>query len=95
MNTDVEEKRTTCNRDCPDACSILATVKGGRITGIKGDPEHPITQGSLCYRTQHFLERQYSPERLTTPLFRRNGSLVPITWSEALDIAAQRLTQIR
>src|SRR5262245_22764535 len=56
-----EIKRTTCNRDCPDACAILATVEDGRITSLKGDPAHPITQGFLCYRTSHFLETQYSP----------------------------------
>jgi anaerobic selenocysteine-containing dehydrogenase len=95
MSTRTQHKRTLCNRDCPDVCSILATVENGRITSIKGDPEHPITQGFLCYRTQHFLERQYHPDRLTTPLHRRNGSLVPIEWDEALDIAAQELCRIR
>lgn len=53
----VTVKRTTCNRDCPDACSILATVTSGRVTALAGDPEHPITRGSLCFRTGRFLER--------------------------------------
>lgn len=52
--------KTTCNRDCPDACSIVATVEEGRITRIAGDPEHPITQGFLCYRTNHFLDTHLS-----------------------------------
>ena len=33
--------RTTCNRDCPDACGIVATVEGGRVLTLAGDPEHP------------------------------------------------------
>lgn len=88
-------KRTTCNRDCPDACSILATVEDGRVTALAGDPEHPITRGSLCFRTGRFLERQYAPERLTQPLLRKSGVLTPVSWEEALDFAAERLLAIR
>ena len=83
--------RTACTRDCPDACQILATVEDGRVVALRGDPTHPITKGFLCYRTDHFLERQYSPERLTTPLVRRDGVLVPATWDEALDLVASEL----
>ena len=31
---DTITKKTLCNRDCPDACSIVATVEGGRVTRI-------------------------------------------------------------
>src|SRR5262249_22151531 len=43
----------------------------------------------------HLLESDYYKNRLTTPLYRRNGALEPIGWEEALDIAAERLTAIR
>ena len=89
------EVRTACTRDCPDACQILATVEGGRITRLRGDPAHPVTRGFLCYRTDHYLERQYSDERLTTPLIRRDGALRPASWDEALDLVAQRLAEAR
>src|SRR5882724_8705548 len=91
----IETKKTLCNRDCPDACSIVATVEDGRITKIRGDKEHPITRGFLCYRTSLFLSTQYSRERLRTPLLRTNGDFRPISWNEALDLAAERLTTIR
>ncbi|AUX22358.1 molybdopterin oxidoreductase [Sorangium cellulosum] len=88
-------RKTTCNRDCPDACSIVATVEGGRVVRLAGDPSHPVTRGFLCYRTSHFLETQYSPARLTTPLLRKGGALTPVSWDEALDTAAERLLRIR
>jgi anaerobic selenocysteine-containing dehydrogenase len=91
----LEVRRTTCNRDCPDACSILATVEDGRVTRLGGDPQHPVTQGSLCYRTSRFLETQYSPERLTQPLLRRHGVLVPVSFEEAIDFVAKELLRIR
>jgi anaerobic selenocysteine-containing dehydrogenase len=90
-----ELRRTVCNRDCPDACGIVATVEGGRVTKIVGDREHPVTQGFLCYRTSHFLRTQYDPARLTAPLLRKNGALEPVSWDEALDFAAARLSAIR
>lgn len=87
--------RTACTRDCPDACQILATVEDGRITRLRGDPAHPVTRGFLCHRTDHYLERQYSPERLTRPLVRRDGELVPASWDEALDLVAAKLREAR
>jgi len=88
-------KKTVCNRDCPDACSIVATVEDGRVTRLAGDPDHPVTQGFLCHRTSQFLATQYSPDRLTTPLLRKDGELTPVSWDEALDTAAARLVAIR
>ncbi len=87
--------KTTCNRDCPDACGIVATVENGRVTKLQGDPDHPVTRGFLCYRTSRFLERQYDPDRLTSPMVRRNGAFVPISWEEALDLVASRMLEIR
>ncbi len=87
--------RTTCNRDCPDACGIVATVEDGRVVRLEGDPDHPVTRGFLCYRTNRFLDRQYDPDRLTTPLVRRGEGFAPIGWDEALAYAAERLLAVR
>jgi anaerobic selenocysteine-containing dehydrogenase len=89
------EIRTTCNRDCPDACGIVATVENGRVVALEGDREHPVTRGFLCYRTSRFLERQYDGERLTSPVVRRGEAFEPIGWDDALDLAAERLLQVR
>lgn len=89
------EVRTACTRDCPDACQMIATVEDGRVTRLRGDPAHPVTRGFLCYRTDHYLERQYSPERLSTPLVRRGGALEPASWDEALDVVARGLADAR
>lgn len=90
-----EVKRTLCNRDCPDACGLLATVEGGRVTKLRGDPEHPHTRGFLCYRTNQFLQRQYAADRLTQPLMRKQGRLTPVDWEEALEHIAASLLRIR
>ena len=90
-----ETRRTVCNRDCPDACGLLATVEDGRLVRLSGDPEHPVTRGFLCSRTSRFPERQASPGRITTPLLREGGSLRPASFEEAIAFAASRLLRIR
>ncbi len=87
--------RTTCNRDCPDACGILATVSDGVVTSLRGDPAHPVTKGFLCFRTTRFPELQASSARIEQPLVRRHGRLEPATWETALDLIAAKLLQVR
>jgi anaerobic selenocysteine-containing dehydrogenase len=87
----IEVRKTTCNRDCPDACSIVAHVEDGRVVQLGGDPDHPVTNNFLCWRTNNFLPLQYAPDRLTTPLLRGK----PVSWDEALDYAARELLRIR
>jgi len=89
------QKKTACNRDCPDACGILATIDDGRIVRLQGDPDHPVTQGFLCHRTSRFLERQYDPARITSPLRRRGDGFVPITWEDALAEIADKMLAVR
>jgi anaerobic selenocysteine-containing dehydrogenase len=88
-------RRTTCNRDCPDTCTLLVTVEDGRPTGLRGAPDDPVTRGFLCERTGRFLDRQNDPQRFTRPMCRVDGRLVAIGWDEALDLAAERLLAIR
>ncbi|HET6282035.1 MAG TPA: molybdopterin-dependent oxidoreductase [Polyangia bacterium] len=88
-------RKTTCNRDCPDACGIVATVENGRVVRLDGDREHPVTRGFLCYRTSHFLPLQYGRERVMAPLLRKRSTLVEVGWDEALDFIAERLLAIR
>jgi anaerobic selenocysteine-containing dehydrogenase len=89
------ELRTVCNRDCPDACGLIATVEDGKLVALTGDPAHPVTKGFLCYRTSRFPEIQNAPGRVTTPLLRKQGALQAVSWDEALGFVAERLVAIR
>src|SRR5436190_10342880 len=87
--------RVACPHDCPDTCAMLVTVQGGVATKIQGDPSMPFTDGTLCTKVAHYLERIYSPDRLQRPLKRvgrkGEGKFKPIGWDEALDEIAARL----
>jgi anaerobic selenocysteine-containing dehydrogenase len=90
-----EIRRTTCSRDCPDACGILAQVESGSVVSLAGDPAHPVTQGFLCFRTSRYPALAAGPMRLREPLLRKDGQLVPVGWDEALATAASWLRTIR
>ena len=92
---ETSQLRTTCNRDCPDACGIVATIEDGRVVRLQGDRDHPVTRGFLCHRTSRFLERQYDPERITTPLARDGDQFHPISWSDAFDRIASTMLRIK
>jgi anaerobic selenocysteine-containing dehydrogenase len=74
---------------------MLVTVEDGVATKIQGDPTMPFTDGTLCTKVAHYLERTYSPERLRYPLKRigrkGEGRFARVSWDEALDEIAARL----
>lgn len=61
---------------------------------MRGNPAHPYSQGELCPKVNHFVERVYSPQRITTPLVRTGakgeGIFREATWEEALALVAQK-----
>jgi anaerobic selenocysteine-containing dehydrogenase len=93
-----EVVRTACPHDCPDTCAMLVTVEDGVATRIRGDPSMPFTDGTLCTKVAHYLERTYSPDRLRFPLKRTGkkgkGQFKRISWDEALEEIAGRLKAI-
>ena len=91
-------KRAVCTKDCLDTCGLLAKVEAGRIVSVKGDPDHPFTNGFICQKAGHFPEHVHSPNRITTPLRRigpkGTGKFEPIGWDEALDEVVSRMSSI-
>ena len=94
----MEIRHSVCALDCPDACSLLINVEDGRGSKLRGNPEHPITRGFLCGKVARYLDREYSPDRLLYPQRRTgakgSGQFERISWDEALDEIAARLTAI-
>ena len=91
---------TVCPHDCPSACALaVERIDGGRIGRVRGAEGQSYTQGIVCAKVARYAERQHHPERLSAPL-RRVGekgagreAFRPISWDDALDEVAERLTQ--
>ena len=77
---------------------MLVTVENGVATDIKGDPSMPFTDGTLCTKVAHYLERTYAADRLLYPQRRvgkkGEGRFARISWNEALDEIAARLKRL-
>ena len=72
---------------------------GSRIGRVRGAGGRPTRDGVVCAKVARYAERQYHPERLSVPL-RRVGekgvgrdAFAPISWDDALDEVAERLTR--
>jgi anaerobic selenocysteine-containing dehydrogenase len=89
FRTVIQTVRTACAHDCPDQCSLLATVDDGRLLKLQGDPDHPMTAGFACAKVNREHEWVHSPDRVLTPLRRAGakgeGRFEPISWAQALD----------
>jgi len=92
--------RTTCPRDCYDACGIVVTRVEGERPRIRGDREHPVSRGQLCRKCALAYNGVFlDPNaRLTSPLRRigekGTGRFEPVSWDEALGEIASRLRPI-
>src|SRR4051794_33405618 len=88
----VEEQVTFC-RICEALCGMVATVEDGRVTKLRPDRDHPLSQGYACPKGIAMLDVQNDPDRVLRPLKRVGGpgEFVRVTWGEALDDIAQRL----
>src|SRR4051812_34665872 len=92
-------RRSVCALDCPDTCALLIDVDAqGRGSRLRGDPNHPVTQGFLCGKVAKYLEREYNPNRLLYPHKRvglkGEGRFERISWDEALDKVAEGLQSV-
>ena len=91
---EVEKIRTTCPY-CGVGCQQLLHVKDGRIVKVEGVEDAAPNQGRLCVKGRFGYDFIYSEERLKTPLIKENGKFRKASWDEALDLAANKIKEIR
>lgn len=91
---------SACPLDCPDACSLEVTVENGRVTKLDGARDrNPVTEGYICAKVRKFPEQLYGKERILEPMLRvgqkGEGVFEPLSWQQALSLAAKRLVETR
>ncbi|MFQ5879347.1 MAG: formate dehydrogenase subunit alpha, partial [Dehalococcoidia bacterium] len=91
----VREVESTCPY-CGVGCGVILQVDDqDRIAAVQDDPANLSSQGVLCVKGRFGTRFVHHPERLTTPLIRHNGRLLPATWDEAREYVAERFVQYR
>ena len=97
-NPTIEQVPSFCAL-CISRCGAIATVENGRFVALKPDPSHPTGQ-ALCIKGKVAPELVYHPDRLLYPMKRTRpkGDADPgwqqISWDEALDTVAKKLTEL-
>ena len=84
----------------PVGCGVKLHVVDGRLVEVKGDENHPITQGRLCVRCLALPEYVYNPKRIVYPMkraFEDRGldKWERITWDEAIDTIVEKTQEIQ
>ncbi|MFH1765536.1 MAG: molybdopterin-dependent oxidoreductase [Gemmatimonadota bacterium] len=77
--------------ECPSGCGVWVRTREGRVVKVEGNPDHPISGGSLCSRGYSSVQGLYNPDRLSSPMLRGNDGFGPIGWEEAEELLEQRL----
>ncbi|SET51364.1 Molybdopterin oxidoreductase Fe4S4 domain-containing protein [Salinibacillus kushneri] len=80
---------STCNI-CSIGCGCYIGVKDNKIVGIKGNEDHDINRGRLDPKGENQWYANNSPDRLLTPLIRKDGTLQPASWDEAMNLIVTR-----
>lgn len=90
---DVQKVRTVCGY-CGVGCEVLLHVQNNRIIRVSA-PDDGWNEGWLCVKGRFGYRFIDSPDRLTTPLIRKDGVLQPATWDEALQRITEKITVIK
>jgi len=85
---------TTCTF-CGAGCGLYLETAGNRLVGAYPSMSHPGNAGRICLRGWHVHEVASSPDRLRSPLLRKQGRLEEASWEEAFDFIARRLLEVR
>ena len=82
---------------CSVGCGILVHTSGGKVINTEGDPEHPISEGTLCSKGGTIYQVVNNENRLQKPRYRAPGSAEwkDVEWDWALDRIARRIKDTR
>ncbi len=91
----VDQKvRTVCTY-CGVGCNLEVAIDGGQVKSIQAPYDAEVNQGHTCLKGRYAFSFYNHPDRIRTPLLRKNGALVPVSWEEAYDFIAEKLTEIK
>jgi len=94
FNDATEKERTVCTY-CGVGCNLEVATKEEKIVSITAPYDSEVNQGHTCLKGRYAFHFYDHPERLSSPMIRREGVLEPVSWDEAYDYMADRFTQLR
>lgn len=87
----IEWNKAPC-RFCGTGCHVQVGVEDGRVVAVAGDKDADVNKGLLCVKGYHVGSALYGKDRLKQPLLRRGSEYVSISWDEALEVIASKIS---
>ncbi len=79
---------------CEACCGLEVQTRGGRVVAIRGAEKDVLSHGYLCPKAVALKDLHEDPDRVRTPLVKRNGRFVPASWDEAFAEIERRLVPL-
>jgi anaerobic selenocysteine-containing dehydrogenase len=79
---------------CEATCGLEIETEGREVVSVRGDAEDVLSRGFICPKAYGIKQLHEDPDRLTTPLVRRDGELVEASWDEAFEEIERRLAPL-
>jgi len=93
-NEVAETIRTICTY-CGVGCNLDVAVKDNEVLSITAPYDAKVNQGHTCLKGRYAFKFYNHPERLRSPLIKRNGDFEEVSWDEAYDFIIDKLTTIK
>jgi anaerobic selenocysteine-containing dehydrogenase len=79
---------------CEATCGLEVETEGREVVSVRGDDQDVLSHGFICPKAFGLKQLHEDPDRLTTPLIRRDGELVEASWDEAFEEIDRRLSPL-
>src|SRR5947209_444128 len=86
MTTTSDAETRIAIRTCPlceAGCGLEITLKGDEVVRIRGDRDDVFSHGYICPKGSTLKQLRDDPDRVRTPLIKRDGRFEEATWTEA------------
>ena len=94
MSIEAKTHYRACNL-CEAICGLEIKTQGDQVISIKGDKDDPLSRGYMCPKGTAMEDIYTDPDRLRKPVKRQRGEWVEISWQEAFNTVADKLSTLQ
>ncbi len=89
-----KKTRTVCNY-CGVGCNLEVATVGDEIVSIQAPYDAEVNQGHTCLKGRYAFKFYNHPDRIKSPMIKRNGAFEEVSWDEAYDFMASKFRYYR
>ncbi len=90
-----EEKTRTICTYCGVGCNLEVSTSNGEILSIQAPYDAEVNEGHTCLKGRYAFKFYDHPERLDSPMIKRNGEFEKVSWEEAYEHIASHLNSFK